>query len=83
MTGQAELAADDPLAQAFSRAMSLAALQQRHPCYHIWAEQRHGRTARYLAQRRPGASCHPYAVITADPAGLDQVLTAAGRHDRT
>jgi hypothetical protein len=72
----AELAADDPLAKAFSRALWLATLQGRHRCcYDVWADSRYHRDPRYTAQRLPGASCRPYAVVTTDPAELDAVLT--------
>jgi hypothetical protein len=71
----AELAPDDPLVLAFSRAVSLAFLQRRHPCYDVWAELHHGRSIRYVAQRMPGMPCRPYAVVTTDPAELDAALT--------
>jgi hypothetical protein len=71
----AELAADDPLAKAFSRALWLATLQGRHRRYDVWADPYFGRDPRYAAQRLPGASCRPYAVVTADPAELDMALT--------
>jgi hypothetical protein len=74
----AVLAAGDPLAQAFSQALWLARLQRRHPCYDVWLDQRYGRDARYVAQRRPGVSGRPYAVVTTDPAELDAALTHGG-----
>jgi hypothetical protein len=40
----------------------------------VWLDQRYRQVSRFTAQRRPGATCRPYAVVTTDPAELDAAL---------
>jgi hypothetical protein len=72
-----ELAADEPLVAAFSLAATVTALTGDYPLYEIWTEQLRTRgPVRFAAQRKPGARCQPFAVVTPDEAELRAALGA-------
>lgn len=53
-------------------------LASAQPEHHIWAERLPGSPQlRYVAQRRPGSTAQPYAVVTSEFAELRDALRPA------